>query len=217
MGTCNSNSKSTGGAAGKSFSKMSESQRVTAIANALNNKSSDDMLEDVIYRLSGNEKPLTASDDDILATGSEIIYKTFTPRYDKKEGKRLTADELAKRLYNGENIERPSKYKHYVGNYFSTDYSTGSYGERNIIIAGILNKNAKVISSGKIGYQATMEIINGTKLGKILKGLSPEGQESICALAKGYNVISDKYNDNKYILNHKALTLSKNLIVTNGE
>lgn len=217
MGTCNSNSKSGGGAAGKSFSKMSESQRVTAIANALNNKSPDDMLEDVIYRLSGNEKPLTASDDDILATGSEIIYKTFTPRYDKKEGKRLTADELAKKLYNGENIERPSKYKHYVGNYFSTDYSTGPYGQRNLIVAGILNKNAKVISSGKIGYQATMEIINGTKLGKILKGLSPEGQESICALAKGYNVISDKYNGNKYILNHKALTLSKNLIVTNGE
>ena len=55
MRTCNSNSKATGGVAGKSFSKMSEDQRVTAIANALNNKSPDDMLEDVIYRLSGNE------------------------------------------------------------------------------------------------------------------------------------------------------------------
>lgn len=219
MGVCNSSTKGSGRAAGKSFSKMSESQRVTAIANALNNKSPDDMLEDVIYRLSGNEKPLTASDDDILATDSEIIYTTLTPRYDKKAGKRLTADELAKRLYNGENIERPrpSKYKYYVGNCFSADYSTGSYGERNIIIAGILNKNAKIIPSNKIGYQATMEIINGTKLGKILKGLSPEGQESICALAKGYNVISDSNNGDKYILNHKALTLSKNLIVTNGE
>lgn len=216
MGTCNSNSKSGGGVAGKSFSKMSESQRVTAIANALNNKSPDDMLEDVIYRLSGNEKPLTASDDDILATDSEIIYTTLTPRYDKKAGKRLTADELAKRLYNGENIERPSKYKHYVGNYFSTDYELGSWGQRNLIVAGILNKNAKVIPSNKIGYQATMEIINGTKLGKILKGLSSEGQESICALAKGYNVISDSNNGNKYILNHKALTLSKNLTVSKG-
>jgi hypothetical protein len=216
MGTCNSNSKSGDGAAGKSFSKMSESQRVTAIANALNNKSPDDMLEDVIYRLSGNEKPLTASDDDILATGSEIIYKTLTPRYDKKAGKRLTADELAKRLYNGENIERPSKYKHYVSNYFSTDYELGSWGQRNLIVAGILNKNAKVIPSNKIGYQATMEIINGTKLGKILKGLPPEGQESICALAKGYNVISDSNNGDKYILNHKALTLSKNLTISKG-
>lgn len=221
MGTCNSNSKSTGGAAGKSFSKMSESQRVTAIANALNNKSSDDMLEDVIYRLSGNEKPLTASDDDILATGSEIIYKTFTPRYDKKEGKRLTADELAKKLYNGENVERPGRNRYGVGNYFTADYTTGSYGERNIMIAGILNKNAKVIESSKAGYQAIMEIKKGTKLGKILKPLSPEGQEAVYALAKGYNVISissgDSYNDTKYILNHKALTLSKNLIVTNGE
>lgn len=216
MGTCNSNSKATGGAAGKSFSKMSESQRVTAIANALNNKSPDDMLEDVIYRLSGNEKPLTASDDDILATDSEIIYTTLTPRYDKKAGKRLTADELAKRLYNGENIERPSKYKYYVGNYFSTDYSTGSYGERNLIVAGILNKNAKIIPSNKIRYQAIMEIKNGTKLGKIFKGLSPDEQDSIWALAKGYNVISDSNNGNKYILNHKALTLSKNLTVSKG-
>lgn len=57
MGVCNSSTKGSGRAAGKSFSKMSESQRVTAIANALNNKSPDDMLEDVIYRLSGNEKP----------------------------------------------------------------------------------------------------------------------------------------------------------------
>lgn len=183
------------------FDKMSESQRVTVIANALNNKSPDDMLEDVIYRLSGNEKPLTASDDDILATDSEIIYRTLTPRYDKKAGKRLTADELAKRLYNGENINRPTK---------------NIYGERNLIVAGILNKNAKVISSGKIGYQAYVEIKNGTKLGKILKGLSPEGQEGICALAKGYNVISDDNNGDKYILNHKALTLSKNLTVSNG-
>lgn len=217
MGTCNSNSKATGGAAGKSFSKMSESQRVTAIANALNNKSSDDMVADVIYRLSGNEKPLTASDNDILATGSEIIYKTFTPRYDKKAGKRLTADELANKVYNGENVNRLSKNVYGVGNYFSTDYSTGSYGERNIIIAGILNKNAKVISSSKIGYQVYMEMKNGTKLGKILKGLSPIEQEGICAIAKGYNVISDNNNGDKYILNHKALTLSKNLIVTNGE
>lgn len=148
MGTYNSNSKSTGGRQVKSFSKMSEDQRVNAIANALNNKSPDDMLEDVIYRLSDNEKPLTASDDDILATGSEIIYKTFTPRYDKKEGKRLTADELAKKLYNGENVERPGRNRYGVGNYFMADYST---------------------------------------------------------------------DDTKYILNHKALTLSKNLIVTNGE
>lgn len=216
MGTCNSNSKSGGGAAGKSFSKMSEDQRVTAIANALNNKSPDDMLEDVIYRLSGNEKPLTASDDDILATESEIIYKTLTPRYDKKAGKRLTADELAKKLYNGENVNRPFKKLYGMGNIFSTDYSLGSYGERNLIVAGILNKNAKVISSGKIGYQAIMEIKNGTKLGKILKSLSPEGQESICALAKGYNVISNDNNGDKYILNHKALTLSKNLTVSEG-
>lgn len=216
MGTCNSNSKATGGAEGKSFSKMSEDQRVTAIANALNNKSSDDMLEDVIYRLSGNEKPLTASDDDILATDSEIIYTTLTPRYDKKAGKRLTADELAKRLYNGENIERPSKYKHYVGNYFSTDYELGSWGQRNLIVAGILNKNAKVIKSSKAGYQAFMEIKKGTKLGKIIKPLSPEGQEAVYALAKGYNVISDSNNGNKYILNHKALTLSKNLTVSKG-
>ena len=221
MGTCNSNSKATGGAAGKSFSEMSEDQRVTAIANALNNKSPDDMLEDVIYRLSGNEKPLTASDDDILATDSEIIYITFTPRYDKKEGKRLTADELAKKLYNGENVERPGRNRYGVGNCFTADYSTGSYGERNIIIAGILNKNAKVIESSKAGYQAFMEIKKGTKLGKILKPLSPIEQEAVYALAKGYNVISipgkNSYNDTKYILNHKALTLSKNLIVTNGE
>ena len=217
MRTCNSNSKATGGVAGKSFSKMSEDQRVTAIANALNNKSPDEMVADVIYRLSGNEKPLTASDDDILATDSEIIYKTLTPRYDKKEGKRLTADELAKKLYNGENINRLSKNVYGVGNYFSTDYELGSWGQRNLIVAGILNKNAKVIESSKIGYQAFMEIKDGTKLGKILKGLSPIEQEGICALAKGYNVISDSNNGDKYILNHKALTLSKNLTVSNGE
>ena len=220
MGTCNSNSKATGGAAGKSFSKMSEDQRVTAIANALNNKSPDEMVADVIYRLSGNEKPLTASDDDILATDSEIIYKTLTPRYDKKEGKRLTADELAKKLYNGENINRLSKNVYGVGNYFSTDYELGSWGQRNLIVAGILNKNAKVIESSKAGYQAFMEIKKGTKLGKILKPLSPKEQEAVYALAKGYNVISipgkNSYNDTKYILNHKALTLSKNLTVSKG-
>lgn len=225
MGTCNSSSKSVvgGGRSGvaANFDKMSEDQKVTAIANALKNKSPNDMLEDVIYRISGNEKPLTASDDDILATESEIIYKTFTPRYDKKEGKRLTADELAKKLYNGENVERPGRNRYGVGNYFTADYSTGSYGQRNIIIAGVLNKNAKVIESSKAGYQAFMEIKKGTKLGKILKRLPEEGQNAIYALAKGYNVISisngDSYNDTKYILNHKALTLSKNLIVTNGE
>ena len=103
-----------------------------------------------------------------------------------------------------------------MGNCFSTDYELGSWGQRNLIVAGILNKNAKVIESGKAGYQAFMEIKKGTKLGKILKPLSPKEQEAVYALAKGYNVISDKYNDNKYILNHKALTLSKNLTVSEG-
>lgn len=205
------------------FSKMSEDERIDAIAQAIQEDVpvhlSNTDFQKVVYNLGFNDKPDLVDDKTFDTLKGTTIYRTINSVYDSKNDINYTPTDIAQQIQMGSTTRTSDNGGSVYGRgiYFADSYNdSASYGNRDnditktAIIRAKLNSNANVINYRNAVNGANNEISNGTKLGKMLSKCDSASRSSIYALVKGYNVV-DANNGYLVILNRKATTISKTI------
>lgn len=179
----------------------------------------DNDFQKMIYNIGLNDKPQLVDDDTLDSMNGTELWRTVNNVYDRQNDISYTADQIARQVQAGR-VTRVSDTGGSVygrGIYFADSKSESSYYgntrgnvQKTAQIRCKLNSNAKVISYSKAGLGVSSEIMNGTKLGKVLKKCDRQSQTSIYALAKGYNVITSGHGYYN-VLNRNAVTMSNGI------
>ena len=180
----------------------------------------DNDFQRLTFNLGLNDKPQLV-DDSVLdtMTGTEL-FRTVNSVADGRTRIRYNADDIASQVQRG-SVTRVSDNggsAYGRGIYFAHTYgSSAGYGnvsgniKQTAVMRAKLNSNAKIITDSEATVGVRTEISMGTKLGKVLSKCDSASRRSIYAMAKGYNVISDGYDDYYVILNRNAITMSKTI------
>ena len=205
------------------FMAMTDDQQADVISKAISgdvpSHLSQTDFQKFVYNSGLNDKPDVVDDATLNKMNGTEIFRTVNNVYDRQNDISYNADQIAKQVIAGR-VTRTSDNGGSVygrGIYFadnrrdSTAYgSTRGDVKKTAVIRGKLNNNAKIISYTKASADASAEMWNNTKLGKVLSKCDSKSAVSIYAMAKGYNVIS---NGMGYlnVLNRNAITVSSNI------
>lgn len=204
------------------FMAMTDDEKADVITNSISqgvpSHLSQTDFQKFIYNSGLNDKPDIVDEATLNAMTGQELFRTVNAVYDKKNDISYNADQIAKQVQAGR-VTRTSDNGGSVygrGIYFATTYgsSASSYGrtsgniKQTAIMRAKFNSNAKIINYNQAHSGYNKEISSGSKLGKALAKCDTKSGISIYAMAKGYNVISDGYNDYMNVLNRGALTMS---------
>lgn len=204
-----------------SFMAMSDDDKADVISNAISQDVpahlSKSDFQKFIYNSGLNDKPDVVDDATLNSMNGQELFRTVNNVYDRRNDVSYTADQIAKQVMAGR-VTRTSDNggsAYGRGIYFATTYGSSSgYGnttgniQKTAMMRAKLNNNAKIISYRNAVNGCRNEIASGSKLGKTLAKCDNASAHSIYAMCKGYNVISDGYNDYMNVLNRGALTMS---------
>lgn len=203
------------------FMAMSDDEKADVINNAVTqgvpNHLSQTDFQRFIYNSGLNDKPDVVDDATLDSMNGQELFRNVNNVYDDDNDIGYTAQQIAKQVMAGR-VTRTSDNGGSLygrGIYFATTYgSSAVYGnttgniQKTAVMRAKLNNNAKIISYNNAVSGCNKEIASGSKLGKTLAKCDTKSAHSIYAMCKGYNVISDGYNDYMNILNRGALTMS---------
>ena len=207
-----------------SFMAMSDDDKADVISKAVSQGVPDHLsqsdFQKFIYNSGLNDKPDVVDDATLDSMNGQELFRNVNSVYDDDNDIGYTAQQIAKQVMAGR-VTRTSDNggsAYGRGIYFATTYgSSAMYGhttgniQKTAVMRAKLNNNAKIISYNKAVNGCNKEISSGSKLGKILAKCDPASAHSIYAMCKGYNVISDGYNDYMTVLNRGALTMSSTI------
>ena len=203
------------------FMAMTDDDKADVISDAINKGVPEHLsqsdFQKFIYNSGLNDKPDIVDDATLNSMNGTEIFRTVNSVYDDNNDIAYTADQIAKQVMAGKvtRISDSGGSAYGRGIYFADTLkgSSSVYGKtkgdikRTAVMRAKLNSNAKVIYSYDALTGAQKEISSGSKLGKVLAKCDITSAESIYAMVKGYNVITNGrgyYN----ILNRNAMTMS---------
>lgn len=203
------------------FMAMSDDDKADVISNAVSQgvpvHLSQSDFQKFIYNSGLNDKPDVVDDATLDSMTGTEIFRNVNHVKDKVNQLTYNADQIARQVMAGR-VTRTSDTggsAYGRGIYFATTYSSSAGYGRTIgdikstaVMRAKLNSNAKIINYNSAVRGCQKEIASGSKLGKVLAKCDTRSAHSIYAMAKGYNVISDGYNDYLNILNRNAITMS---------
>jgi hypothetical protein len=208
----------------RDFLKMSEDERIDAIAQAITEDVpvhlSDSSFQRVVYNLEFNDKPEVVDDKTLDKMNGTEMFRTVNSVYNGTRDLYYSPSDIIDQIQNGSTTRTSDSGGSAFGRgiYYATSYreSTDYYGRvrnditKTAVTRAKLNANAKIMSYSSATQGARSEINSGTKLGRMLARCDSHSQSSIYALVKGYNVID---NGSGYIvvLNRSATTMSKDI------
>ena len=206
------------------FMQMSDDQKADVITNAVAQgvpvHLSQADFQKFIYNSGLNDKPDVVDDATLDSMNGQELFRNVNNVYDDNNDIGYTAQQIAKQVMAGK-VTRTSDNggsAYGRGIYFATTYgSSAMYGnttgniQKTAVMRAKLNNNAKIISYNNAVSGCKKEIASGSKLGKALAKCDRASAYSIYAMSKGYNVISDGYNDYMNVLNRGALTMSSTI------
>lgn len=207
-----------------SFMAMSDDEKAyvihTAVAQGVPSHLSQTDFQKFIYNSGLNDKPDVVDDATLNSMNGQELFRNVNNVYDDDNDIGYTAQQIAKQVMAGR-VTRTSDNGGSVygrGIYFATTYrSSAVYGntigniQKTAVMRAKLNNNAKIITHSNAVSGCQKEIASGSKLGKALAKCDRDSAYSIYAMCKGYNVISDGYNDYMNVLNRGALTMSSTI------
>lgn len=207
----------------RDFLKMSEDERIDAIAQAITEDVpvhlSDSSFQRALYNLEFNDKPEVVDDKTLDKMSGTDMYRTVDDFYNKANDYYYSPSDMIQQIQYGSTTRTSDSGGSAYGRgiYFATTYygsiSYGAYRNditKTAVGRAKLNANAKIISNTNAVQGARNEINSGTKLGKMLARCDVQSQRSIYALVKGYNVI-DNQSGYIVVLNRSAMTMSKDI------
>lgn len=205
------------------FMAMTDDEKADFIANNIKQGVPAHLAQNdfqrFVYNSGLNEKPDVVDDATLNTMSGTEIFRTVNNVYDSKNDISYNADQIAKQVMAGR-VTRVSDNGGSVygrGIYFASDYhDSTAYGNTNgnvkktAVVRAKLNNNANVINYYNASSGVSSEIKSGSKLGKVLSKCDSDSRESIYAMAKGYNVIT---NGSTYfnVLNRNAITMSSDI------
>lgn len=206
------------------FMAMSDDEKADVITNAVAQgvpvHLSQADFQKFIYNSGLNDKPDVVDDATLDSMNGQELFRNVNNVYDDNNDIGYTAQQIAKQVMAGK-VTRTSDNggsAYGRGIYFATTYgSSAMYGnttgniQKTAVMRAKLNNNAKIISYNNAVSGCKKEIASGSKLGKALAKCDRASAYSIYAMSKGYNVISDGYNDYMNVLNRGALTMSSTI------
>ena len=207
-----------------SFMAMSDDDKADVINNAVAQGVPDHLsqadFQKFIYNSGLNDKPDVVDDATLDSMNGQELFRNVNNVFDDNNDIGYTAQQIAKQVMAGR-VTRTSDNggsAYGRGIYFATTYgSSAMYGhttgniQKTAVMRAKLNNNAKIISYNNAVNGCQKEIASGSKLGKALAKCDSASAHSIYAMCKGYNVISDGYNDYMNVLNRGALTMSSTI------
>lgn len=201
------------------FMALTDDEKADAIAlmiqQGIPNFLDDSDFQKILYYTEVDGKPQVVSDSALDAMSGQEMFRTVNSYYNPRTDVNYTAKEIYNQLVDGDYtmVSGRGGSAYGKGLYFAHGYTSStsyrnSSAKSSLVMRGKLNSNAREITetSAIRGYQR--EISNGTKLGKVLSKMDRANATSTYALAKGYNVINDGYNDYYVILDRSAITMS---------
>lgn len=211
------------------FMAMSDDEKADVISKAVSQGVPDHLsqsdFQKFIYNSGLNDKPDVVDDATLNSMNGQELFRNVNHVKDTVHGLTYTADQIARQVMAGR-VTRTSDNggsAYGRGLYFATTYgSSAGYGrtigdiKSTAVMRAKLNNNAKIISYSNAVNGCRKEIASGSKLGKTLAKCDNASAHSIYAMCKGYNVISDGYNDYMNILNRGALTMSSTIKPKSG-
>ena len=206
------------------FMAMTDDEKADVISDAIGKGVPDHLsqadFQKFIYNSGLNDKPDVVDDATLDSMNGQELFRNVNNVYDDNNDIGYTAQQIAKQVMAGR-VTRTSDNggsAYGRGIYFATTYVSSSiYGnvrgnvQKTAVMRAKLNNNAKIISYNNAVNGCQKEIASGSKLGKALAKCDSASAHSIYAMCKGYNVISDGYNDYMNVLNRGALTMSSTI------
>ena len=209
-----------------SFMSLTEDERADAIAEIMGqdvpNFLDDSVTQKILYYTELDEKPTVVADSALDKLPGKSFFRTVNKEWDPKQDVFYSAKDIYDQIVGGDftRVSSSGGSAYGKGIYFADDYhhSARYYGKYNgtkdtVTMRMKFNGFRKPISDNASTRGVYNEISRGTKLGKVLRRIGDSSdQQSVYALAKGYNVIDG--GSYQSVIDRRAITMSSH--TTNG-
>ncbi len=205
------------------FQAMTDDEKADYIDNMVSQGVPDHLSQSAfqkfVYNSDMNDKPQVVDDKTLDGMGGTEMFRTVDAVNNNQVRVKYSADEIANQVMYGTKTRYSDSggSVHGRGLYFATSYTDSvGYGSRSgnikatAVMRAKLNANAKTITTSAVSRLTQQEIASGSKLGKSLQKIyrsDTASAWSLCALAKGYNVIDSGWGYYN-VLNRNAMTMS---------
>lgn len=171
----------------------------------------------LLYGMKLNDKPQIASDAQLDSMPGTDMFRAVNANNDTINRIRYTAPDVANQIIRGSvtRVSDSGGSVHGRGIYLANSYSSARvYGDyvgnlqKTAMIRAKYLPTAKIVSESAILGQLTKEIRSGSKLGRVLGNMYVKDAQSVLALARGYDAVSDPLSGYNVILNRSVLIAS---------